>query len=784
MFFTTLIQNLRSLKRNRLFTALNLSGFVLGLTASMILALYIYREYNMDKCFPGYENIYLLVNAEDNRVNLDYDLAGLLKEGFPEVEQTAMLNSFASMENFYLRGASNNEFITDFTLGSVPGDFFRMFSVKTMLGNPEAPFVADNSVALAASLAQKLFGRLDVVGETIDFAGLFEFTVSAVVEDMPENSSFAKTDFFVNSHKPDFRLSSACNDGKCWNPCMIFVRLADTADPDNFAANVNRSFPAVNDVNSIRLVPLDETYMATGLIGKRTGAGNPTLAMIFLAVTAAILFLSIFNYINFSLSKQLATLKTIGIRIASGANLAQLRMMFISEAVVMLVMAYVLALGLTYIVLPFVEASLLNVPLHFGDLFSPLLFGFSLVLIAAIVVISSLAPVYIISRFDIQSLFGKGSMRLGKQRVKQALTTLQLAATVVLLVSLFTIYKQLGYARSYNTGFEKEHLVRIDLGNSGENLAYKQMIDKFAFVENSALSLGSPGRVNMTAGFYATNDAGEEFNLMAQIIGIDENFLKTMDIRLADGRELLASDMGLSCYMNEEALKQAGWQSYEGKRYENMGGYDIIGIVNDFSMLSIHNRQEPVALIALNGKTMKFNTLSIRLKPGNLTEQMSELEKLWNQNYPNTPFSYAFYDDVFDAFYRKEAQQAKGIAAFSVIALLITCMGLIGQVFQACLVRRKEIGIRKVFGAGVMDIIALFNMTFVRWFVVAFILAVPLSYYFMNKWLQTFAYRTQLSWWVFVSAGAVTLAITLIVVIWQSWRTATDNPAKSVMGNE
>jgi putative ABC transport system permease protein len=345
---------------------------------------------------------------------------------------------------------------------------------------------------------------------------------------------------------------------------------------------------------------------------------------------------------------------------------------------------------------------------------------------------------------------------------------------------LFTIYKQLGYARNYNIGFDKDHLVKIDLGYSSDRRAYKQMVDQNAFVENSALSVNVPGRVNMTAGWDYLNDAGEEVNSRFQIILIDEYFLETMGLRLVDGRELLTSDMGVSCYINEEAFKQTGWQSCEGKRYDGMNdGYDIIGVVNNFSMLSVHNKQEPVALLTIKENQL-FNTLSVRLKPGNLSEQIAALEKAWKQAYSNAPFSYSFYEEVFDAFYRKETQQAKGIAAFSFIAMLITCMGLIGQVFQACLVRRKEIGIRKIHGAGMMDIMALFNLTFVKWFVAAFIVAVPVSYYFMNKWLQTFAYKTPLSWWVFALAGATTLAITLITVSWQCWSVARANPVNAI----
>jgi putative ABC transport system permease protein len=782
MIFTTIKQNLRSLKRNRLFTALNLCGFVLGLTASMILALYIYREYNVDKCFPNYQNIYLLVNTENNNVNIDFDLAAMLKDRFPEVEEAATFYYSAAGQGAFLRGESNNEFITDFSICSVTNNFFRMFSVKTALGDPQSPFTDDNSVALTVSMAQKLFGRLDVVGETVYYSRTREHVVSAVIEDMPVNSAFAKAGFFVNSNKPENRFSTTNMNDKRWNPHMIYVQLAGTANSDSFAESVNRSFPPVNGIDHIRLVPLADTYMATDLVGKRTEQGNPALITIFIAITLAILLLSIFNYINFSLSKQLATLKTVGIRIAVGANLARLRTMFVSEAALLILISYLLALLFTYMVFPFVQTELLNVPMHFNDLFSPTLLGLSLVVLGTIVVITSLAPMYIISRFDIQSLFGKGKMRLGKQRVKQIFTSLQLAATVVLLVSLFTIYKQLDYARNYHLGFDKEHLIRIDLGFSENRQAFKQAVNQFAFVERSALSSGAPGRVNTTADFNVIDDSGEELKLISQVIGIDENFMETMGIRLVEGREFLTSDMGVSCYINEEALKQAGWQSYEGKRYHNLGGYDIIGIANDFSMLSVHKKQEPIVLLTVKEGNMflNHNTLSVRLRPGNLPEQLAELERVWRRDYPNAPFSYTFYDDVFDAFYRKEAQQAKGIASFSVIALLITCRGLIGQVFQACLIRRKEIGIRKIFGAGIMDILALFNMTFVKLFIVAFIIAAPVAYYFMNQWLQTFAYQTPLNWWIFAMAGAATLSITLIVVSLQCWSVARANPAEAI----
>jgi putative ABC transport system permease protein len=779
MIIINIKHSLRSLKNNRLFTALNLCGFVLGIAASMILALYVYREYNVDKCFPNHENIYLLINAKDKSVPIDYDLAEMLKERFPEVEVAVALD-YKVWSDTYLRNTSTDEYITGVGYGSTSNDFFRMFSIKTLIGNPQSPFADDNSVVLTVSTAQKLFGRLDVIGEEIDFSGWSKHFVSAVVEDMPQNSSFSKATFFINYNNDENRNRMNCNDGICWNLAPTYIQLASTANPDVFTETVNHFFPPAKGIDSLGLIPLDKTYLSTDLLAKETETGNPALAMVMLAITVAVLFLSVFNYLNFSLSKQFATLKGIGIRLVNGASFAQLRTLFLSEAILIVGIASLFALLLTFITLPFVQTQLLNVPLHFSELFSPLMLGAIFVILITIVAVSSLVPIYIISRFDFQILFGRGRTRMSKQRVKQFFTTIQMAVSIVLLVALITIYKQLGYARSYDLGFDKEHLLQIDFGpSSGSSRLFQEKVNRYAFVENSALSSGAPGNVNLMMGINEKDDAGENLNLIFQAILMDENFMATMGIELAEGREMLASDRGTSCYITKEAFKQTGWKTYEGKRFNNFDGYDIVGIANNFSMLSIHEKQEPIVLMMAKDDK-RFGTLSVRLKPGKLAEQMAELENLWKETFPDQPFQYAFYDDVFDAFYRKEAQQAKGIVAFSVIALLITCMGLIGQVFQSCLTRRKEIGIRKIHGATVTDIIGLFGISYVKWFVASFIVAVPVSFYFMNQWLQNFAYRTPLSWWVYLVAFVAVGIITVCTVTFQTWRVANGNPVDAI----
>jgi len=283
-FITTLKQNVRSLDRNKFFTVLNLCGFTLGLAASMILALYVYREYNVNKCFPNHENIYLLANAKDNNVPIDYDFAALLKDHFPEVEDAATFG-YAYSPDYYLRNTSDNEFITGIAICYVTNDFFRLFSVKTLLGDPQSPFTDDNSAVITASLAQKLFGRLDVIDETVDYGGYRRHTISAVVEDIPENSNFPKANFFVNSQNTRNRHSiSVIRDVGMIYPTPIYVQLTATANPDNFIENVNSSFLPAKGVDSLLMIPLAETYMTTELVQKETESGNPILVKIFIAI--------------------------------------------------------------------------------------------------------------------------------------------------------------------------------------------------------------------------------------------------------------------------------------------------------------------------------------------------------------------------------------------------------------------------------------------------------------------------------------------------------------------
>jgi putative ABC transport system permease protein len=338
------------------------------------------------------------------------------------------------------------------------------------------------------------------------------------------------------------------------------------------------------------------------------------------------------------------------------------------------------------------------------------------------------------------------------------------------------IFKQLQFVKDYDLGFNKEHLVRIELPYLFKNQkALKNEVAKLPFVTASALSNGSPGHINLSMG---SGVEGDEFTV--KCIFISEDFLKTFGINLTEGRGFLTGDKDHACLLNEAAIKRYGWNTIEGKKYKNgrEGGYNVVGVVNNFNVQSLHSALTPVAL--LYEPDREFNTLSLRLTPGNISQQIKDLRSVWKNLLPEDPMEFTFYDSQFQAMYEKEDKLAKSITFFSIIALVLTCMGILGQIFMISLNRTKEIGVRKVNGAKISEIMTMLNKDFVKWVAVAFVIATPVAWYAMNKWLENFAYKTPMSWWIFALSGALALGIALLTVSWQSWKAATRNPVEAL----
>ena len=366
-----------------------------------------------------------------------------------------------------------------------------------------------------------------------------------------------------------------------------------------------------------------------------------------------------------------------------------------------------------------------------------------------------------------------------KQTGRRLLTLMQFAASIVLLAVVFSLHKQISYAKHANLGFSKEQLIllKLPIGFKSQDV-FKQKIKELPLCERVSLSRGVPGSVNLFMG-----DGKSGKTVMLQTLYVDEDFFKTMKIELKSGRTFLSGDMGNACIMNEEAVRQYEWADFEGKRFENgrEGGYSVIGVTTDFHIESMHTKIKPACMLAAaNDKHDELRNVSIRMTPGNLIQQMDELRAIWKTFIPDEPMNYSFYDEQFEIMYQKDERLGEAIGIASVIALVLTFMGILGQVFQISLNRTKEIGIRKVNGAKVSDILTYMNKEFLIWVIVSMILAIPLAIYLISKWLESFAYKTEIGWSTYAFAGLIMLTTVVLTVTLQSWKAATRNPVEAL----
>ena len=764
----------RNLLKNKLYSSLIIGGFAIGFTASILIALFYSAEHNVDKHFARHEKIYRLYDAKKNDSGLDYKINAVIAEHYPDVE-TACPLAFSyfpiTLKDPETRNYTRVEYII-----STNDDFFDVFSVPVLSSMEEKPFSQLNSAVITESVAKKLFGDENPLGRTIK-EEFFTATVTAVMQDLPVNSSF-KAELLLNSENEDFLMAQACNDGVCINPVEHFLLLKNDIDPDDFSDKMNASIGQFNTTtDSLALQSLSDIYLSPTKLGwtDEHTKGNSKMLFIFMAIAILIILLSSINYLNYTVSMQYAKMKEIGINKTNGAGKPHLLIDSLIEVTLGILIALAISIVLVSLLLPTTE-TLFGREIHLPDVNLQHLLPVFLGTIACIILLNSLAPIYILSQFNIVEFLQGGRKKNGKQIGRQLMLTFQLTVSIALIAVVMLIFKQLQYVKHYDLGFNEEHLVRIELPWLFENqTALRNEISDLSFVSSSALSNGYPGNINMSMGSGVEDD---EF--MVNCIYVTENFMKTMGVQLLDGRNFLAGDKGKSCLMNEAAVKRYGWENIDGKKFKSgrEGGYDVVGTVNNFNVESLHSSLSPVALIYESDR--EYNTLSLRLIPGNIGQQISELRKIWKSMLPDDPMEFTFYDDQFQAMYIKEDKLSKSISFFSFIAIVLTCMGILGQIFLISLNRTKEIGVRKVNGATVSEILVLLNKDFVIWVVVALVIASPIAYYAMSKWLENFAYKTTLNWWIFALAGVLALGIALLTVSWQSWRAATRNPVEAL----
>lgn len=757
---------------------MSITGFAFGFAVCIVIALYAYNEYTVDHCYPNYSRVFRLVNEKEKTCMIDYKLNQIILDDNPEIEISCPVSTNIEFE-FNIK--SENQCVKTKGLLATNNDFFRFFSLHVLKSLSSKPFSEKTTAIITESLAKKLFkDDEDPLGKSINVFNYIDATISAVVEDFPVNSSIKAT-VLLNAENSKYILSMYCDNGICFNPVNHYFLLNETADPVAFASKLNKNINKYKfAIDSIGLQPLRDVYLDTSIKDNENLIGSRNLILILIGIGVLIMLLSTINYMNYNLSLQYAKLREIGIKRINGAKFHNLAGYFFTDVSVGIIISIDLALILVAILIPEVN-NLLEKQLSLDVLLTPQMILLSAIVVTLIIIINTIVPLYILSRFNVSTFFAGKKQEKGRMVGRSILTILQFSIAIALLSCIFIIEKQLSYAQNADLGFNKEHLLNLILpGKCKQQQLLKQEINKLPFVMNSSLSRGVPG--NITLGMGNGDSTIKSFNLAC--LYVDHDFLKTMNIELIAGRWFLNGDLGKSCVMNQEAIKQYEWQYFNGKRYNNgqEGGFEVVGVIKDFHVTSFHEKIEPTCILSCPPKWLEseFQNLNVRITPGDVSGKIKQIEKVWEKIIPDDPMDFIFYDTMFDAMYRKEKLLAKIIMIFSLISVLLSCMGVLGQISQSCINRTKEIGIRKVTGASTWIIIRMLNVDFVKLILIAFVVATPLSYYIMNKWLQNFAYKTSMSWWIFALAGVVILTISIITVTWHSWQIASRNPVEAL----
>jgi len=775
MVYHNLVLAFRNLFKNKVYSFLIIGGFAIGFAACILIGLFYHTETTVNNDFPDHKQIYRLYDVKKNRCNINWDLYPVLLSDFATVEDACPLDYNIS-DLLTIKDEQTNTSAKFTHLIATTEKFFSIFSVELAESISGKPFDGKEAVSVSTTIAKSLFGAQNPLGKQVNIGNYVIGTISSVFNKLPVNSSFS-ADIIINSENEKFRLSTTNVNGFKYNPTNIFIKVRKGTLPGEISDELNRSVKLkALDVDSLALQGLDEIYLSELTIKSRHAKGNPVLLKIFLAIALLILVLSSINYLNYSVSMQYARLRATGIKKTFGAGWKELVNYALIEVTLGITISLILALMITDIAIPYSE-SLFGKAMYinWSDLLA--VAPFFLTVFIVVILINSLAPIYILSKFNIiESLSGFRKNKNSKQIWKQTLLTFQLTVSIALIAVVLIIFRQLQFVRHYDPGFNLEQLLRIDLPYRFQQAeALRQELGNLSFVKSSSLSSGCPGMIN-----HRMDNEYEGKSITFNCIYVGDNYLNTMGMELLDGRDFHDGDLDKSCLINEEAAKQNGWESLEGKRFNNGqdGGFGVIGKIKNFNFESYHSAVEPMVL--LFSRSDLANVLSVRLSPGNTGQQIDQISEVWKTISPYEPFIFRFYDDFFQSMYVKEEKLASSITFFSIIALALTCMGILGQIFIICLNRVKEIAIRKINGAKISEVLLMLNRDIILLCGIAFIIATPVAFYFGKKWLANFAYKTTLSWWIFGLAGMVALLIILVTVSWQSWRAATRNPVEAL----
>ena len=796
----------RNLVKNKIYTAINIIGLGTGLGCFLLIALYVTDELSFDRYNKKADRIYRIntdirFGGTDMHMALTSDMMGqLLKKDYPEVENYTRI--YTSNGDKMIR--KGNQYIDESRVAHVDSTFFDIFSLHALQGNLHTALDQPNTVVITRAAAMKYFGTTDVLGKILKTGTnpTTPYKITGVIEDVPRDSHF-HFDFFFSMKNVDYNWGQITSHN-----FYTYLLLRKGTDYHAFEKNlkaytINYVIPYVRKFMNIKsmadfekagnklnysLIPLTKIHLYSNRSFELSPPGSIQYVYIFSAVAFFILLIACINFMNLTTARSANRAKEVGIRKVLGTEKGSLVRQFLFESTLMAFLAMAVALGMVFAALPLFN-HVAGKQMTISGLFSPALLALLIVLPFAVGLMAGSYPAFFLSSFKpIQVLKGRVSAGSKSGRLRSALVVFQFATSIILIIGTIVVYRQLNFIQTKNLGYNKDQVLVIDgINTLDHNVeAFKNEVLQIPDVTDATLSGYLPVSNSSRSDNTFSKDPVMTFQngFDMQNWYVDYDYVKTLGMQIVKGR-FFSRDFGsdsTAVVINQTAEKILGYSDpigekvYQSNVNGSLSGYTIIGVVRNFNFESLHQSVGPLCFQLGGGGGLGI----FKVHTSHIQSTIAQIEKKWKSFAPLMPFSYRFLNDSFDEMYRAEQRIGTIAMTFSLLAILIACMGLFGLATFIAEQRTKEIGIRKVLGASVHGIVGLLSKDFLGLVLIAALVAFPVAWWAMQRWLRDFAYRISIGWWTFALAGLGALLIALLTVSIQAIKAAGANPSKSL----
>ncbi|MFC0875275.1 ABC transporter permease [Saccharicrinis sp. FJH2] len=781
MFWTQFKLMFRNLWNNKLQSLINIFGLAIAVTVVLILSSYVSNETSVDSFHRNKDRIYRVHG--DNIETFGPPFGQYILNNVPEAEAYTRVYSVNGIINYDGRKLESGNCLL------VDSAFFTMFSFPVLAGEPDRLLAANENVVLSKSFAKKVFGDKNPIGENLEFSGN-SFIVSGIFEDFKDNTHFVKPNMLMNfsmlpriwgrrDEKGIQQFLQSYGNSSFGLYVMAHKNSDIKAREAELLSKIQKFYWVYqnNRNNEISFMPLEDVYFersALSYIGTRQG--NKKFLSVLSIIALAIVFIAAVNYINLSITQSVKRAREVGIKKIIGSFRWSIINQFLMESTIISFISTLIAVVLTAIILP-VFNQLVNTDFRFSDVFNQGFLLRSIIVVFAIGFIAGLIPSLILSGYKSVEIVKGVPSRLKSNFSQKAMVVFQYAISIVLIIVVILIIKQNNFMKNYNLGFDKDHTfyVKMNTEINKQIATFRNELMKIPGVEAVSFCSDFPGGpINNYSFVY--NDKPFSFDQFR----VDTAFFSALGIPL-EKRISLTNNTGNQNYavlLNRTAVSELELEPpYNEFEFQN-NKITINQIVNDMNFRSLYQEPRPTVFMVSDINWASYAL--IRGNGNNLGSIVNQTKKIFKDIAPTEPLILNFINDALNTAYQKEERTAKIVGYFAIFAILISSLGIFALASYTTQYRKKEVGLRKVNGANITEILKLLNKDFIKWVVFAFIIAIPIAWYSSQKWLENFAYKTALSWWIFALAGILAFGIALITVSWQSWKAATRNPVEAL----